>query len=312
MSGRNKAFVGGVVWTAFAIFALRRGQPLDVTHVLLAFAALVLAPLLLELILAEDRTRLAGWLLRLQLPAAILLTAAFVAPAGAPAAFAALPWLMITAMLAVAGLTGLMLGRWRKSLGRGCESIAMFYAGIAGLWVFADRAGLRPLGFDAEIVALTAVHFHFAGWILPAITGLVIDRQPESRLGSLAAIGVVLGVPAVALGITLAQLGWGSALETAAGCGLAIAGMAVAILQVRIATEARVHGSARILLLVAGASLFVGMFLAVIYALRTTALPVPRLDLGAMRALHGVINAVGFGLCGLIGWRIALTPDVRN
>lgn len=311
MSSRTKALAGAAVWTAFAVFALRRGQPQDVTHVLLAFAALVLAPLLLELMLAEDRTRLAGWLLLLQLPAAVLLTASFVVPAGAAAAFAALPWFALTAMLAVAGLTGLMLGRWRKSLGRGCESIAMLYAGIGGVWVFAERAGLRPLGFDGEIVALTAVHFHFAGWLLPAITGLVIDRQEESRLGSLAAIGVVLGVPAVALGITLAQFGWGPAFETAAGCGLALAGMVVAILQVRIATEAGVAGVARVLLLVAGASLFIGMFLAVIYALRTTALPVPRLDLGSMRALHGVINAVGFGLCGLLGWRMVLSGARR-
>lgn len=311
MNGRTKALIGGAVWAAFAIFALRRGQPNDLSHVLLAFAALVIVPLLLELMLIEDRTRLAGWLLALQLPAAILLTAAMVAPAGAAAAFATLPWLALTAMLAIAGLTGLMLGRWRKSLGRGCESIAMAYAGIGGLWTFADRAGIRPLDFDATIVALTAVHFHFAGWVLPAITGYVIDRHAESRFASLAAIGVVLGVPAVAMGITLAQLGWGPAFETAAGCGLAVAGMMVAILQVRFATESRVNGTARLLLFISGASLFIGMFLAVIYALRSTSLPLPRLDLGSMRALHGAINAIGFGLCGILGWRMALRREAN-
>jgi hypothetical protein len=304
MSTRTKALVGAVVWTAFAVFALRRGQPQDATHVLLAFAVLVVSPLLLERLLAGDRTRLAGWVTLLQLPAAVLLTAALVAPPGAGVGFAALPWLVLTLLLAVAGVTGLMLGTWRKSLGRGCASIATIYSGIGGLWVFADRVGLRPLGFDPEIVALTAVHFHFAGWVLPALTGFVIDQHPESRLGSLAAIGVVLGVPAVAMGITLAQLGWGPAFEAAAGCGLALAGMAVAILQVRLAMEARVVGAARLLLIVSGASLFIAMFLSAAYALRATAVPVPRLDLGAMRALHGVINAAGFALCGILGWRL--------
>jgi hypothetical protein len=119
-------------------------------------------------------------------------------------------------------------------------------------------------------------------------------------------------VPAVALGITLAQLGWGPAFEAAAGCGLALAGMAVAILQVRLATENRVAGAARLLLLASGASLFIGMFLAAIYALRGTAVPLPRLDLGAMRALHGVINAAGFSLCGILGWRLVLGEAVAS
>jgi hypothetical protein len=171
------------------------------------------------------------------------------------------------------------------------------------MWAFADRVGLQPLNFDPAIVVLTATHFHYAGLVLPVLTGLLLERIPDSRLASTAAVGVVLGVPVVAIGITLTELGLGPVVETAAGCGLALAGMVIAVLHVRIATEKRGSTLARGLLGISGASLFFGMFLAVTYSLRASSLPVPRLDLATMRLLHGTVNALGFGLCGILGWR---------
>ncbi len=306
MTGRTKALAGAVVCLAQAAYLFPRLQGAALTPLLITFAALVLVPLLLDLLLAEDTTRLAGWILALQLPAGILLATAQVIPRGAAATFAVLPWVALTSMLAVAGLTGLMLGRWRKSLGRGCDAIAMVFAGVGGLWVLADRTGVRPLNLDREIVALTAVHFHYAGLILPVITGFVIERNPTSRAAVMAAIGVILGVPSVAIGIALAQIGWGPAFETAAGCGLAVAGMMVGFLQARLALEPFAAGRARVLLAVAGGSLFVAMFLALMQALGASAIPVPRLDPGAMLVLYGLLDAVGFGLCGVLGWRCVL------
>jgi hypothetical protein len=278
---------------------------------MIVFAALVIMPLLLEILLARDKTRLAGWVLMLQLPAGILLALAFALPPGALAAFAILPWVALTGLMAVVGLTATLLGGGRRSLGRRCEDVALIFASVGGVWVLVDRMGLRPLKFDAAIVALTAVHFHYAGIVLPALTGFVIERFPDSRLAAKAAIGVVLGVPAVAVGITFRQLGWGPAFETAAGCGLALAGMLIAVLHVRVATEEMGSVVSRGLLGMAGVTLFFGMFLAGNYALRSTALPLPRLDIPAMRALHGTINAIGFGLCGVLGWRRLLTASSR-
>jgi hypothetical protein len=169
--------------------------------------------------------------------------------------------------------------------------------------VFADRAGQRPRGFDGATVALTAVHFHFAGLLLPLLAGLTVRAFPESRLATRAAVGVVLGVPAVAIGITTTQFGWGPAFEGAAGCGLALAGMAVAVLHVRLGTEPSTGSPVkRGLFLVAGASLFFGMTLAAVYAARSFAAPMPWLDVPWMRAVHGTVNAVGFGLGGVLAW----------
>ncbi len=110
-------------------------------------------------------------------------------------------------------------------------------------------------------------------------------------------------VPAVAAGLTATQLGWGPSLERAAGCGLALAGMAVAILQVRIALEGRFSRPNRILLGIGGTALFIGMVFSAVYALRGTFAGSAWLDVPQMRLIHGTITAVGFALCSVLGWR---------
>jgi hypothetical protein len=128
------------------------------------------------------------------------------------------------------------------------------------------------------------------------------------RFAARAAVGVVLGVPAVAVGITATQLGAGPSLEAAAGCGLALAGMAVGILQVRIASDGRQPMATRVLLGIGGASLFIAMVLAGAYAMRAFAAPFPGLGLPQMRMMHGTLNAFGFGLCGVLAWRRMSRP----
>jgi hypothetical protein len=79
--------------------------------------------------------------------------------------------------------------------------------------------------------------------------------------------------------------------------------MAVAVLQVRLGTEPSTGSPVRRgLFLVAGASLFFGMTLAAAYAARSFAAPMPWLDVPWLRAVHGTVNAVGFGLGGVLAW----------
>jgi hypothetical protein len=307
MTAMTKALVGGAGW---AVFVLARGSNLrDAawTHALLLFAALVLVPLAFELFDEENdvsgAARLLGWARQLQLPAAgALLLACWLAP-GPAAAVAALPWVALTGALAAAGFLRVKSRGLRRALDRLCADAALMFSAIGGAWTLADRAGYQPLQFDAAIVGLTAVHFHYAGLLLPLFAGLVQRELWFSRFASRAAVGVVLGVPAVALGITTTQLGWGVAIEAGTGSGLALAGMAVAILQVRIATEARRPMFTRAMLGVAGVALFFSMVLAALYAARAFAAPFPWLGIPQMRMLHGTANAFGFGLCGVIAWR---------
>lgn len=309
MSPNLRAIIGGVVWTVFACTAVPSWQHEAWVYALLLLCALVLVPLALELGVDDADTgwaaRLMGVVGRAQLPAAALLGWACVIPPGGAAALAAVPWIAVCGAVATVGwLRATRRGR-QQSLGRLCGDVALLFLGVGGAWTFADRAGYQPLHFDPAIVALTAVHFHFAGLLLPLMAGLVVRFFPDSRFASRAAVGVVLGVPAVAVGITTTQLGWGTSFEAAAGCGLALGGMAVAILHVRLGTEPIGSRLVRGLFIVAGVSLFFGMVLAACYALRSVAAPLPWLGIPWMRALHGTVNALGFGLCGVLAWTLA-------
>lgn len=303
--------MGLAVWAGFLVTRFDGFHGEAWTAALLLFAALVLVPLVLDLLGTHEAPPPAVRLLRLaavcQLPAALALTAAMALPPGKWAALATLPWLGVTGVIAWAGFRRFTSEGLRRELHLLCADVALMYLAIGGLWVMADRGGIAPLGFNAAIVALTGVHFHYAGLLLPIFAGLAQREMWMSRMASRAAVGVVLGVPAVAAGITATQLGWTPAIEAGTGCGLALAGMAVAVLHVRLALDARWSVVSRILIGIAGASLFFGMVLAALYASRAFA-PATGLGLPEMRALHGTVNALGFGLCGVLGWRLAPRP----
>jgi hypothetical protein len=307
MSAIVRAWIGTAVWAGFVFFRVSSLGGDAWAYALLLFAALVLVPLALELFVDEEESPLAmrwfAWANSVQLPAAMLLTLAYWMPPGKLATAAAVPWVALTFLLSAIGFLRLKRGGLRRPLDGMCADAALIFAAIGGAWTLADRLAYSPLGFDAAIVMLTAVHFHYAGLLLPLFAGLVQRELFFWRLSSRAAVGVVLGVPAVAIGITTTRLGWGPNLEAAAGCGLALAGMAVGILQVRIATDGKQTLRTRTLLALAGVSLFIAMVLAAVYALRSSGASFPWLGIPQMRMLHGTINALGFGLCGVLAWR---------
>jgi hypothetical protein len=309
MSTRATSLIGAAGWIAFVLAARTMPTAPAWTPVLLTFAALVLVPLALDLV-AERRdtgkiARAMRWARIAQLPAAALLTVACGMRPGLVSMLFAIPWAVVTALLASVGFGRLLRDTWARPLDRISADVGMIYLVIGGVWALADRGGLRPLRLDAAIVALTAVHFHFAGFLLPIFSGLVARQMQESRLAARAIVAVILGVPAVAIGITITQLGGSPTVEAAAGCGLALGGMVIGILHVRWALDTPLApGTGRLGVGIAGISLFFAMVLAAAYSIRGFSTPLAWLGLPQMRALHGTLNAIGFGLCGALGWRL--------
>ncbi|HEX2163709.1 MAG TPA: hypothetical protein VHM02_07155, partial [Thermoanaerobaculia bacterium] len=119
-----------------------------------------------------------------------------------------------------------------------------------------------------------------------------------------AGIAAIAAVPLVATGITATQLGLGVAVEAVASVLMAAGGALAAALHLRLAADAAAPAAARLLWAAGGVSLVLGMALAALYGLRFVH---PwRLDLGWMQVSHGPLNAIGFGLATLLGWRAAL------
>jgi hypothetical protein len=87
-----------------------------------------------------------------------------------------------------------------------------------------------------------------------------------------------------------------------AGVAFSVAVAALALFLRSSGKTAR-ESTARILLQIAPACVFAGMVLAGVYAIAdfrgSDVLPIPQ-----MARTHGVLNAVGFCMCGLLGWLI--------
>ena len=297
----TSALIGAGCWLMVVVllhpspFHLRWGVAL------LLLSPLVLVPLGLGLVADEEQSaieaRLWRWIGILQLPAALTLMLAFTLPNGWQAAMLATPWLIVTILIALCGL----FRGWRRGarpLAETSIDAGLIYLAVGGLWAVASRFGARPLNFDPVIVLLTAIHFHYAGFLLPLLTGLA-GRVLTSRTARIAALGVIFGVPLTALGITTTQLEFDHAMESVAALVTASAGLLTAWLHCRLAMQKMQPRLVRSLWLIVALSLTFSMTLAMLYGLRFYLL-LMWLDLPWMRALHGTANALGFGLVGLI------------
>ncbi len=211
------AFAGMVAWGAllFARLAVDPGPMEEGTHLVL-LAPLVLVPLLLDASVPfsfSDRPlrllTVASWAI---LPAALASAAAFLIPAGTATGWLTVPWIGVTALLAVWALRR-ALGLFRS--GRLDAAEAVLTAGYAALpggavWLFFARSGVDPGPYGPLVVLLTAAHFHYAAFALPVWSGLLgrilADTAPAFRRAhAFLSAGVVLGFWGVAAGIALSR-----------------------------------------------------------------------------------------------------------
>ena len=198
-----------------------------------------------------------------------------------------------------------LLGRGSRPLWALGVDAGLVYLAVGAAWAVSDRLGFRPLDFAAVIVTLTAVHFHYAGFMLPIVAGHLLRRSPGAA-ARVAVVGVVAGVPLLAAGITATQLGLGPWFETVAAWIVAAAGVLVAGLHLRLALRAEAPRAARSLWAAAGLALLAGMLLAALYGSRFLVPAARWLDIAWMQFLHGAANTFGFALPALLGWYLVL------
>lgn len=295
-----RALFGAALWGAVVLMVLPSPFETEWAAALLLLAALVLVPLAMELAGSDDpMSRLAAWI---QVPAALCLGWAYLLPQGPTAAVLAAPWVATTCLMAVGGLIRLRRAGLR-ALDEVCIDAGFIYIVVGGVWAVTDRVGYRPLDFDGIIVLLTAIHFHYAGFVLPVITGLTL-RRVKGWIGRVAGLAVIAGVPLVALGITATQLDASPWIECVAAWIMAAGGILTSLLLLQLTVRREEPPDARGLWAVAGVALLASMVLAALYGSRHF-IDVQALDIPWMRAVHGTLNALGFGLAGLIAFHLA-------
>jgi hypothetical protein len=314
---RACASIGAVLWALVALACAFGLVRLDALEVLLLLALFVITPLALSLAPFPSDSRLPRDLKRLidiAWPGAALAGGvSFLLradPLAAAVAAVAAVWLLFTALLALAGAIWLFHTRG-ISLADACLALALIYLPIGAAWFVLARLGSRPLGFSQITVLLTAVHFHFitlAALILTGLTGRAVGARhvgwPRTAY-RVAAVGMLIDPLLVAAGITLTQVTGVRFPESVAAVLLALSLLLIAALSLRFVVPATTPRLARGLLAVSGASVFLTMALACAYAVGTATgawtITIPR-----MIAAHGWVNALGFGFCGLLGWRLRL------
>lgn len=233
----------------------------------------------------------------MQFPAAVLVAISFAVEDGRVAMALAVPWLLFTVVVAWGGLSWL-LGLRIPPLPEFASTIATLFLVAGGVWLVVARAGVEPLNSYDHLSILTAVHFHFAGFVLPLVAVATAERI-GGFLTDIAVVNAIVGTLLVALGIAgefPRTERWGSVF-------LAIAGTVVAANQMRLIVrvhDRRIHAC----VIASSLALAFGMVLAAGWALRER-FDYDWITLEEMARYHGLSNALGFSILSLVAWNLA-------
>jgi YndJ-like protein len=297
------ASVGAAVWAGIAVLARIGIARLGAIELMFLFAPLVIVPLGMELArLIGGAGRLEQWGQQLQPVGAACAVVAMMMPPGRRAGIVALGWMLVCLLMAGSGLLEFVTAlrtNADKSV-RATLGVARIDLAVGGAWLVASRLGLRPMGIQEPIGLLTAVHFHFAGFATATIAAatLQVAAKREIQRWLKWIVPLVVGMPfVVAAGFVISA---GMKMVAAVLFSVSVAGLAIFV---RACGTRAANGTARILLQVAAGAIFAGMVLSAVYAAAdfagSEALTIPQ-----MARTHGILNAVGFCLPGILGWLV--------
>lgn len=255
---------------------------------LLLLGAVVVVPLALPL----QRRWHRGWVVA-GAATGLLLGGAYALDRGGLAVALALPW----ALFAVAGAAAVLLRLRFRPDARDLLGVAAWgFLVVGAAWAVLDRSTWDPPPRIAPFIQLTAVHFTYGGFATSVLVARLVRRAP-SRLGWTAAGATVGAPPLVAIGFS--AIGWfrivGAVVLTIGVLSLSAATLRDVVPSVR--------GPGAALLAVSSVTVILPMLLAVQWAVGQHT-DLPALSIPDMVRTHGVANALGFTLCGVLGWRL--------
>lgn len=174
---------------------------------------------------------------------------------------------------------------------------ALISLSIGGMWFFAHITNIDT-GFSPMFTWLTAIHFHYAAFLLPVFVGL-LGRIYKPRLYPLAAGILLISLFLLAIGITFSVwMEWISVVFYIIGIYMVI----YYALKVPIVRQFQ-----KWLIVLSFSSLGMTILFSFLYALgRLTNDFTVSIDF--MLQFHGFLNCVIFALFGVIGWSFYVPP----
>ncbi len=264
---------------------------------------LVAAPLWL-IPLSWNISQKQNWLIWLALSCGLFFTISFQLPKGILAGLLIIPWFLLTIIL---GIQKLSIFKSKKvnavfqNVPLYCETAAFLYLPIGVFWALMDRFEICLFGYDPTIILLTAVHFHYAGFILPQVASWLIEKK-HFEFSKIIGFGIILGIPLVAIGISATHFGWHGWIEVFCVSIMTLVGSGLGGLYIYFGLKVKEY-LPKVLFLLGGIALLVGMSLAFCYGWRHVFV-IETLTIPWMYAVHGTCNAVGFAAPVLVGWKL--------
>jgi hypothetical protein len=296
------AATGAAIWVAVLLAPWEPNVGLGTIEKLFLLGPLVVVPLGLQLADIDI-----PWL---SVIAAVGVVASFLLPTGLLAALLTVLWLLMCGSVGILGLI-----RVRRALlfhqcdeQQICRTTAMLGLVVGGIGLLQSRWGMEPLGFHEPLVLLVAVHFHFAAFVTPLVAGQIIARMAGKGgvtkwMLIVCALG---GSPMLAAGYVLHV----AAMRLMGASLLVTALVTVAIWELGHLKDIKPL-VAQLLLGVSAISVVAAMAYAGVYAVADffgkVWIAIPQ-----MARTHGVINAIGFSVCGLLGWLFVETSSRNN
>ncbi len=307
----RSATLGAAAWAVLAVLARVGVARIGAIELMFLFAPLVIVPLGIELGRKMGSLDWPGEAARrLQPVGAALAVVAMVTAPGRRAGVTALGWMIVCGLMGWSGVVALGRSIVQRHAEEGSRASRVVAIGsaiaridlvVGGGWLVASRLGMRPMGIQEPIGLLTAVHFHYAGFATATIAAATLGfaQRRGMRQGWLK--GLVLMVAVLPFLVAA-----GFVISPALKMGAAVlfsASVALLAVFLRMAGQRAEDGMARVLLQIAPTAVFAGMILAGTYAvadfLGSDALTIPQ-----MVRTHGILNAMGFCLPGLLGWLV--------
>lgn len=259
----------------------------------LTVAQLVFVPMMLQCVVALKRIEKSMIVLGM-----VGVTCISICPTGWLSVLCAVFYLLSTCTIALMGIRR-FLHRGFTNIAEITIDVALIYVLVGGLWFFASISGIET-GFSSIITWLTAIHFHYSGFLLNMSVGL-FGRISESKWYPPIAIIMMAGLMLVAIGITFSTI-----IEMASV--ILYIGAIYCFLVLAFRTKmARFQG---ICLRLSIITLCVTIIWSLLYAFgNLTSIHI--VSIPDMLAFHGWLNCTLFGVFTVLAWVIH-TPESKQ
>jgi YndJ-like protein len=265
---------------------------------MILIAALILVPIGFQQLMRRNRDFNqhfnANFIYLIHLTSAILLALSFTLKQGIISGLLALPYALWCAFIAIKIL------KFDFKISYITTLAAWGFLTNAAIWCVFDRLNFQPWNFSPWIVLLTGAHFHYAGFALTLTLALFLNETPNDVLFKNCSRAILAGVVLTAIGISTTQLGFPIIIETFASVWMALAAFSVGCAVILRGYAEK--GTVKWMWITGGICLTLGMTLALGYALRHF-IVIDWLSIPNMQAVHGSLNALGFGTLMILGWR---------